>query len=354
MPLAIGLPVPVPTSGLVSGIVSFVFGFFVKWLAHGAVWMTSNVIGQAMTASTEPAVTKPWFLSAMGKMLPVEELVAAPLLFAATIGALLHQDVRRLARAWLGCLPLALLGGFVVVDLTDIGLQVTDALSQAVQWAVSPNLQGLYSALVPQAIVQVVTSGPAVVFLSLIFMAGALVIWVELALRAAAVELAVLFMPLALAGLIWPATAHWAKRLLEVLVALLLAKPVIVGALCLGAHSLTAGQGGVSTLVTGIAILLVAAFAPVAVLKLVPMVEVATIAHLHDLSREPFQRAERVVQTAMSKLVDIRGPSAAGPVGGDGGVLTGTLLANVSSSTDPLGPARGTADDAGSTRASDG
>ena len=42
-------------------------------------------------------------------------------------------------------------------------------------------------------------------------------------------------MPLALAGLVWPATAHWAKRLIEVLVALLLMKPVIVGALCLGA-----------------------------------------------------------------------------------------------------------------------
>ncbi|MGC8625966.1 MAG: hypothetical protein ACP5VR_00180 [Acidimicrobiales bacterium] len=342
-----------PTSVLVGKIVSAFFGFLAKWLAHGAVWMTSNVIGQAMTASTAPAVTEPWFLSAMGKMLPVEELVVAPLLFAATIGALLRQDMRRLARAWFACLPLAFFGGFLVVDLTNLGLQVTDALSQEVQRAVSPNLHGLYLALVPQAIVQLVTSGPATVFFSLVFMAGALVIWVELALRAAAIELAVLFMPLALAGLIWPATAHWAKRLLEVLVALLLAKPVIVGALCLGAHSLTTGQGGVGTLVTGIAILLVAAFAPVAVLKLVPVVEVATIAHLHELSRGPFHGAERAVQMAMSKLADVKGSSAAAPVGGEASVLTGTLLAKVSNGGDPLGPARSPSGDAGSARVSD-
>ena len=128
---------------------------------------------------------------------------------------------------------------------------------------------------------------------SLVVLAGGLAIWLELALRAASVELAIFFMPLAFAGLVWPATAHWAKRLLHVLGALLFAKPVIVAALCLGDNALTSTKAGPSSLVTGAAILLMAAFAPMVLLKLVPMVEVSAIAHLQGVSRQPFHAAER-------------------------------------------------------------
>jgi hypothetical protein len=121
---------------------------------------------------------------------------------------------------------------------------------------------------------------------------GALAIWLELVLRATAIELAVFFMPLALAGLVWPATAHWAKRLIEVLVALMLAKPIIVGALCLGGSAFQDTRDP-SAAVNGVSILLMAAFAPMALLKLIPLVEVSAIAHLEGLSSRPFQAAER-------------------------------------------------------------
>ncbi len=354
MPWSSLLHLLLPGGGLASRFASVFFGFFTQWLAHGAVWMTSNMIGQAIAKSTAPVVNGPWFLSVMGDMLPVEELVVAPILFAATIGAVLRQDMRRLARAWLACLPLSLLGGFVVVYFTGLGLRVTDGLSQAVQAAVSPDLAKLYAAIVPQPLLGLVASGPVAGLLAVVFMAGALVIWVELALRSAAVELAVLFMPLALAGLIWPATAHWAKRLIEVLAALLLAKPVIVGALCLGAHSLTASQGTLSALVTGTAILLLATFAPLAVLKLAPVVEASALAHLHGLSREPFRLAERAVQMTLSKASDLKGPAAAGPSHDGESLLPGALLARVSSDDHPLGPARPVPPGASSSASRDG
>lgn len=320
-----------PTGWLASGIVNFFFGYLVKWIAHGAVYLTDQVIGQAMTSTTRTEVGASWYRVVVQGMLPTEEIMTAPLLFAATLGAILRQDMRRLARAWGACLPLALLGGFAVTSLAKVGLGVTDQLSTTIQEAVTPNLKQLYSAIVPLALPQVITSGPAVFAVSFVFLAGAMIISIELALRSAAIELAVLFMPLALAGLIWPATAHWAKRLLEVLAALLLAKPVIVGALCLGSHSLSVGQGA-SGIFTGIAILLLAAFAPVAVLKLVPIAEASTIAHLQGLSWEPIQRAERVVQMAMAKAGEWKGSSAAGPSGGEGdggGAAEKALLAGV-------------------------
>jgi hypothetical protein len=46
---------------------------------------------------------------------------------------------------------------------------------------------------------------------------GAVLVWLELLLRAAAVYVAVLFLPLALAGRAWPAIAHWSPRLVRLI-----------------------------------------------------------------------------------------------------------------------------------------
>ena len=71
----------------------------------------------------------------------------------------------------------------------------------------------------------------------------AFVLWVELAVRSAAVAAATLFLPLALAGLAWPATTHWARRLGETLAALVLMKLVIAGVLSLAATAIGSHSG---------------------------------------------------------------------------------------------------------------
>ena len=47
---------------------------------------------------------------------------------------------------------------------------------------------------------------------ALIVTLGALSIWLELLLRAAAIYISVLFLPLALAAMIWPAGWRWCRR----------------------------------------------------------------------------------------------------------------------------------------------
>ena len=61
-------------------------------------------------------------------------------------------------------------------------------------------------------------------------MAGvaAFILWLELAVRSALLALAVVFLPLALAGLLWPTTAGWLKRVGEVVGAIAVSKLVIV------------------------------------------------------------------------------------------------------------------------------
>ena len=288
------------------------FDFLLHSMAAGAVWMTKEVIGRAMASTTSVDLdSSGWFSGVVHQLMPVDELVVAPLLFAATLGAVLRQDMRRLARAWGACLPLALLGGFAAVELTNLGLQFTNALSTAVQYEVSPDLETVYLKVITAGFNLSLGAGPAAGLLVLVFLGGVLAIWLELALRSAAIELAVLFMPFALAGMIWPATAHWAKRLLELLGALLLTKPVIVGALCLGSHAIAVGDNA-SDLITAIAIVLMAAFAPMALFKLVPVVEVSAIAHMQGLSRQPFhagraRRAKSAGQGRRGTSLDLRG-----------------------------------------------
>ena len=55
----------------------------------------------------------------------------------------------------------------------------------------------------------------AVFFGALLVASGAFVLWLELVVRAAAVSVAVLFLPLSMAALVWPAISHWCRRLAD-------------------------------------------------------------------------------------------------------------------------------------------
>jgi hypothetical protein len=300
------------------------FSAFTKWIVGGAQSVLTDLLDEVTAPTTVGLGAGDWFTSVADVMFPLEEFLVAPLLLAATISAILHQDIRRLGRAWGVYLPISMLAGGAVVELTRTGLQLTDQFASSIQQLVLPNLQSILATDVALGIIATINDGPFAVALSSLVLLGALAIWLELVLRATAIELAVFFMPLALAGLVWPATAHWAKRLIEVLVALMLAKPVIVGALCLGGSALQ-GTSDASAAVNGVAILLMAAFAPMALLKLVPLVEVSAIAHMEGLSRRPFQAAERGMQRAMGavSLGASHVAGAAAAVGVDGGGTAG-------------------------------
>jgi hypothetical protein len=286
------------------------FSAFTKWIVGGAQSVLTDLLDELMAPTTVGLGSGDWFTSVAGVMFPLEEFLVAPLLLAATTGAILRQDMRRLARAWGVYLPISMLAGGAVVELTRTGLQFTDQFAASIQQLVLPNLQNILATDIGVGIVSTIADGPFAAALSLLVLLGALAIWLELVLRATAIELAVFFMPLALAGLVWPATAHWAKRLIEVLVALMLAKPIIVGALCLGGSALQ-DVSNPGAAVSGVAILLMAAFAPMALLKLVPLAEVSAIAHLEGLSRRPFQAAERGVHRVMGAVTPAASAAAA-------------------------------------------
>jgi hypothetical protein len=118
--------------------------------------------------------------------------------------------------------------------------------------------------------------------IGLVTTACAVVLWIELVVREAAVYVIVLMLPLAFAAFVWPARRIWAIRAVELLVALILSKLVIVAILYLGAAALAqlghGGGGALTAALAGTVLLLLAALAPWAVLRLVPLSELASSA----------------------------------------------------------------------------
>ena len=57
-------------------------------------------------------------------------------------------------------------------------------------------------------------------------------------IRDAAIYICVFFLPLTFVAMIWPATSRWARRLVELLVAIILAKFVIVAILSLASAAI--------------------------------------------------------------------------------------------------------------------
>src|SRR4029077_5763187 len=112
-------------------------------------------------------------------------------------------------------------------------------------------------------------------FFGVLMVLGATALWIELVMREAAVYVVVLMLPLAFAALVWPARRTWAIRAVELLVALILSKFAIVAVLALGGAAMDQVGHSITAPVLGLVLVVMGAFAPWALLRLVPLAELA-------------------------------------------------------------------------------
>jgi hypothetical protein len=223
------------------------------------------------------------------------------------ISAVIHRDPGQLLRAGGVYVPVAIVGGAAAVVLTDTALSVTDALTSAVTGDMAANFAAAMDAL-RGAIAAVSSPGTIgagtmlAITVMLVMLAGALLIWIELLLRTSAIYVVVLFLPLAMSGLVWRATVSWTRRMIEILVALILSKFVIVVIIDLAAGMIVAGDG-IGTILQGATLLLLAACAPFALLRLIPLAEAGVIGHLEGMERRPVAVASRAATAVARQAV---------------------------------------------------
>ena len=315
------------------------------WVTSGAVWLLSQ-IGAVLSASTAIDLGAPWFRAHYATMASLAGVVIVPILLLGILQALYRQSASQLLRTVLVNVPLAILLTAVSITLVQIGLAVTDSLCGAVSGGAGVDAGHFMATVATDLTPAAVTGQPSaptfVLFLGgIAVVVGAVLVWLELLLRSAAVYVAVLFLPLALAGLAWPAISHWSRRLADTLAALVLSKLVIVAVLSLAVGALAGGTGstpsgasrpggGFASVLGGAALLLLAGLAPWSLFRLLPFLEAGAVGHLDGLS----QRARRGAATPATGLANmaLRAAAPATMAAGAVGVIGARALATSGSS----------------------
>ncbi len=327
-----------------------------QWVASGAVWLLGQV-GSLMSSSTSVGLGTNWFSAHETVMATMAAAVVLPMAFVGVIQAVYRQNASGLARSFLVHLPLAMLLTGASVELVRLALSVTDTLSDKVLQAGGVDTSHLLTPITGFLASGGATGAPGfVVFVvALIVAVSALVLWLELIVRAAAVTAATLFLPLTLAALVWPAVSHWCRRLADTLAALVLSKFVIAAVMSLAVGAIAGGLGtegpnggGAAAVITGIAMLLIAATSPFTLLKLVPAVEAGAVSHLesarHRLTsaaRAPLRAGRLALDIAALGAAPAGAAALAGSVGSVGSGGGGGDIAEAAGGGAPTGGAPG-------------
>jgi type IV secretion system protein TrbL len=255
-----------------------------KWVVDGAINTLGQVSGLA-TTRLSPDLNAAWFTGFYSLLVQVAAVLAPLFLLLCAIQALVRQDPNIVWRGVVN-LAMAFLVAALVIPVTALLVQTVDGLSDYIG---SAGAQGVHdfgmatSKAFIDGLAGTSSADPAATQTSLftLFLAGmiavwgAVFVWIELLMRDAAVYVGVLFFPLLLVASIWPKATGLVRKLTELVVAVILSKLVIVIVITAGALALSspaAGDGFASVLIGGV-VLLLAAFAPYKLLRMMPGME---------------------------------------------------------------------------------
>ncbi len=224
-------------------------------------------------------------------------------LMLAVVQGLFAGDIGGMVRATLIEVPVTIGATVALVAVTELLLGLVDGASAMVLAGVPEALGHFFEGFGTAASIE--SQGVLGILMVMVFLLGAILVWIELVVRSSLIYLLMAAAPLTLAARVWPAARGAWRRLAELGIALIVSKFAIALALGLGAAALAGAgpkQGDLGTqagldlasLMTGASIMLLAAFTPFIVLKLLPIVEGAVIAQ--GISRSPVRAAQTGMQ----------------------------------------------------------
>jgi hypothetical protein len=368
-----------PVGGIGHDVVSWFGRAISEGIGSFASWAIGGVI-HAMGSTTTPDFTS-WFTGPWRAMLSVVVWLSVPILFVGVGTAALRGDLTSVLKRGLGAPVIMAVGTAVALPVTaGVLTLVSGCCGLLVDVSIGGNQgfgQGL-GHLSDFALSATVVSGgsalPGLAAALIVALAGlaALIIWFVLALRGALLYLEVLAIPLALCGLYWGGTAHWIKRLVDLIVATILSQLVITMLMVLAAADLDNGQLSVSgsvgadmtTLFLSVAFLLLGSLALPMALKHVPAAtEHATAAasQIGGPGRMTYM-GSRVAGTARmmgrsgggQQAIVRQAGVAAGPVGVAGAVGVGAATTAARAGADAAAGASGGSSPGGSSPAGAG
>ena len=273
-------------------ITSLIFGPAIdavaNWITQGAAAATTYVIGLFAADPANPDLTAPWFLGAYygtgpasGSTGPPGSVVIAAWLMvlvvlASVMSGVIRGDIPGMIRLLVVRLPVAIFVTFIAIWLVSGLLDLTNL---ATSWETGGGLHGLAAWSLDVSTANLGTDF-LTVLASLVLIVATLLCYLELLARDAAVYIVAAFLPLIALASLWPGAHHALKRGAETLFVLCISKFVMAFVLVLGAEALAASMttGDFGTLVAAALIFLLAAIAPFAVFRLLPILEATAVA----------------------------------------------------------------------------
>lgn len=243
------------------------------WLANGAAWMIQSVaqivVGNSTTPDLNPAQAAS-FAQVYGRVVGVALSLSVLLVLIGIIEATLTRRPGGLRRVVAGMAVSGIGLGAVPVG-TAVLVRITDDLSAYVGGqaeGVATGLGQMVAVLVRQPTMASGDAAFALVAVGLI--GGGALLWLEMVVRASLIYVFVGVAPLACAAAQWPRLESVLRQVLFGGVALIVSKLVVVIVLVLGFAVLPAG-GGLTGLLGGTFIVLIAALMPFATAKVLPL-----------------------------------------------------------------------------------
>lgn len=333
------------TADVTENVVAGAFDYFARWVAVGAIGAT-DLVWVGINGTTTPDVNSS--SAVFQTSMQAAKALALPLLILAGLYSLIKRDAEIVVKSALFYLPGSVIGmvlaGYIITAL----LAATDELGAAYMNDGQNGLATWLDQLGGNIAGGIGVTAPILlVIFSFILMAGSLLLWFVMLVRAAAILVTYAFMPLAFAALIFPATRSWIRRLFEVQLSFILSKPVILAFLSLGAATLNDDNNALVSMMQATALFFMAAFSPFALMKLLPFVHNEALTAMEAQARRPHGR---VVATASGlfaaqRLGTFLAGSQQSPPSGGGG--SGSAMP-FSASTDAYGSGAGGETAAGS------
>jgi hypothetical protein len=246
--------------------------------------------------------------------------VATGLFLIQLIASALRRDIGGLGRAVKG-LVVAFIGAGLAIGVTNLLLAAVDALAAGVvQTATGQNLPQLGHSILNGSTISAASSNPAgIIIFSLAALVAVAIVWAALTVRKVLIVISAVFAPLAFAGSLADITASWVRRWIEVTVALIVSKLILVIIFVVGLDMLVkgvgqAGHGQTQTAtqaVSGLLVLAVAGFAPWLALKLVHW-SGDQFHQIHGLASASAAGAQKAVQAPQKAMPWVSSGGAGG------------------------------------------
>jgi type IV secretion system protein TrbL len=280
-----------------------VIGGISDWIAKGVLALLMALWNFMDTASS-PDPKAEWF---SGNRAPVVDggtpfdtafgigvAVVAVLVLLAVIKAVVGGSPRAVVQTVGRDLPLAAFAAFSVVGFSKLAIDVADGISDYV-WLQSRDsaesaMGNIMDLMMVSGSSTLAFAGP---LLGLFLLIAMLFMWIVLFVRESLIYLVIIYaVAFGFPSMLFPPLRDTSKKVLELLVALIIAKPVMVLAMAVSVSALdgigATGQRGegvgdnlaaeLGTLVSGIVLFMLAAFMPYLTWKLMPVVVAATVA----------------------------------------------------------------------------